>query len=295
MATRCHTTDLDPAMCACPTHHNPDTGSSRVLHIRQLESATGRRMPEYRPQPRPSRWQVPDPQATTCDHRDDDLCGDCARLLEGLLSDLPGLVAEVGAAVRKDTRFAPRGHRRGVDVDRPDESPIPWNPAAAAALAGLHQVMVDGPTLGRHGLLAGLSRAAGRAHRVIDRPPDRLFTACPRCRADIEVPDRARGVQCPAAGCGYAASWEGHQQDLLDAHGDVWLTAGQLVGVLCRNGEPITRQRISYLADRHGLPRERLVRPSWKAGGGIVATSPVFVYRLRDVRDLQAELGKDAS
>lgn len=279
----CNLTDLPPHMCACPTHHQPNPGN--VVRIGTLSAQTRAR---YRYRPRQSQWAVPAPVPAVCGHRADDLCGDCAVLLESLLADLPELVAQVGAAVRKDTRFAVRGWRKG-DQERPDESPIPWNPAAADALTGLHRVMVDGPGMSRHDLLDCLSRAAVRAHKVIDRPPDRLYTACPECRADIEVADRDRAVQC--RGCGYVASWDEHQSDLLDAHGDVWLTAGQLVGVLCRNGEYITRQRISYLADRHGLPRESIVRPAWKSGA-IAVSDPVFVYRLQDVRDLQAELSR---
>lgn len=41
---------------------------------------------------------------------------------------------------------------------------------------------------------------------------------------------------------------------------------------------------------RHGLPREEIKRAKWKEGR--IVTEPQWVYRLRDVRDMQAALAR---
>jgi len=222
------------------------------------------------------------------------LCPDCDQLLDGLLADVPELVAQLVTALRKGHRFAPHGFRRG-DVQHPDESALPWSPAAAGALGDLNTLMACPPS-DRRQLLRVLSRLAQRAHRVIDRPRDRSVTMCPVCRVELLVPDddpQKRSIICPTEGCSYAATWQQHQIDLLDAFGDAMLTAEEVRFVLARGGEPITRQRISYLVQRHGLPRETVENPRWQQGR--LVTEPQFVYRLRDVRDLQARLTQPAA
>ncbi len=283
MTPLCTLTDLPVTQCACTQHHRAE---ATVVSIGALERLAGRPLPEYRARLRPP-WRVPQPEPTICEHRRGDLCADCDRLLDGLLADLPHLVEELGFAMRKDCRFAPHGHRRG-DVETPDEAPIPWNPAAARVLGELHQFMVDTRNdrgMCRRRLLARLSGLAQHAHRVIDRPKDREYTMCPQCRAEILVEDRTL-VTCPD--CHRSATWQQHQQDLLDASGDVMLTTNQLVGVLCSGGELITRRRVYYLVEHHGLPREEIKIPSWRKGR--IITDDQWVYRLRDVRDLQARL-----
>jgi hypothetical protein len=280
---RCEWSDLHVDECA----HCQGLGSP-VVSIGTVERVLGRRAPEYRFRDRV--WRVEIPVPTSCEHRRDDLCPECDVLLDGLLYDLPELIEQLTIALRKGHRFAPHGFRRG-DVERPDEAPIPWSPAAATALDRLRRIVTDRPE-DRRVLLRRLSAAAARAHRVIDRPRDRDVTACPVCRSEIPLPARTAEAEvpivCPATECSYSASWDQHQADLLDASGDVMLTAEEVRFVLARNGEPISRQRISYLVQRHGLPRERIVVPSWR--GKRLVTDAQWAYRLRDVRDLQARL-----
>lgn len=283
MTPLCTLTDLPVTQCACAQHHRAE---ATVVSIGALERLAGRPLPAYRARIRPP-WRVPAPEATTCEHRRDDLCADCDRLLDGLLADLPHLVEELGFAMRKDVAFAPHGHRRG-DIERPDEAAIPWNPAAARVLGEIHQLMADARGMSRRRMLARLSDLARHAHWIIDRPKDRVFTMCPICRAEIALDETGGTVACPTEGCTYSASWEQHQADLLDVNGDALLTAEEIRFVLSRNGEPITRQRISYLVERHGLPRQEIVLPSWQQKR--LVTRPQFVYQLRDVRDMQAEL-----
>ncbi len=281
--TVCPLTDLPASQCGCRTHHRPEP---TVVTISQLEHLAGHRLPAYRMRARDPRWKVPDPTPTMCDHRQDDLCPDCDRVLDGLLYDLPELIEHLTIALRKGHRFAPHGHRRG-DVEHPDEAPILWSPAAASALGDLHRIMADRP--GRKSMLYRLSRAAARTHRIVDRPQDREITMCPRCRSEIVVTNRDLAVTCTSdTVCGYAASWDQHQRDLLEANEDAMLTMNDLVLVLTRAGEPMTRDRINKMIKRHGLPRERIENPAWREGR--LVTEPQWVYRLGDVRHLQAEI-----
>lgn len=285
---RCDTTGLYPDECGCAEHF---TDRPTVISLAALERLAGHPLPAYRMRARDPHWKVPDPQRTVCDHRDDDLCGPCSTLLDQLLADLPDLVEQVGIAMRKAVRFPPHGHRRG-DTETPDESPIPWNQAAALALGDLQRLIATGRHTSRHALLADLSRAARRAHRVIDRPRDRTFTMCPVCRTELVVPEADpdnRQIVCTTNGCSYSASWDQHQSDLLDANGDAMLTMNDLVLVLTRAGEPMTRDRINNMIRRHGLPREQISDPKWE-DGKVVVTEPKWVYRLRDVRELAARI-----
>ena len=279
---RCDWSDLPIAECAhCQGLTSP------VVPIGVVERSLGRRAAEYRVRPR--EWSVADPEVTCCTHRQDDLCGDCAKLLDALIIDVPELVAQLTTSMRKGGRFGQHGWRRG-DVERPDESPIPWSPPAAKCLSDLRQFVANAPA-DRHLQLEQLSRLARRAHRIINRPAERETTICPTCRAEIAVPDddpEDRVIVCPTEGCSYAATWPHHLRDLLDANGDALLTAQELRFVLSHNGEPITRQRIAYLVERHGLPREQRNVPSWV--GANIVTEARWVYRLKDVRDLQARL-----
>lgn len=260
-------------------HGQPTT----VISIGHVERYLARPAPQYRL--RDSRWQVPTPERTVCEHQKHDLCPTCDRLLDGLLYDLPELIHQLGVAMRKGTRFRSRGHRKG-DVEKPDEAPIQWNPAAAAVKADLQRLTFDlWPD--RRVLLTQLSGVAARAHQVIDRPRDREYSMCPTCRSQIDVEDHTL-IVCPAADCRYVASWERHRTDLLDAMGDAMLTMADLVVVLTRSGERVDRNRINYLIRRHGLPREQIVKPAWQ--GDRLVTEPQWVYRLRDVRDLIAKL-----
>lgn len=283
--TICAETELPIRECGCPKHHRPE---STVISLSTLERLAGHPLPQYRAIQRPA-WRVPTPKTTRCEHRKEDLCPDCDRLLDDLLADLPNLVEELGFAMRKDVRFAPHGYRQG-DVEHPDEAPIPWSPVAAGVLGATRRLMAD-PPQDRRLLLPSLSRLAERAHRVIERPKDRQTTMCPRCGCTITVPDddpAERSIICPVEGCAYSATWAAHLTDLLDANGEALLTAEELRFVLIHNGEPISRFRIQYLVTHHGLPREQIAIPRWKHKRLI--TEAQFAYRLRDVRDLEARL-----
>jgi len=302
----CDITGMYPDECGCPEHY---ADRPTVISIAALERLTHHPLPAYRMKRRDPRWRVEDPRTVRCTHRNDDLCGDCETILTNLLNDLPGVVEDLHLALRKAVRFTPHGFRRG-DKETPDESPIPWNPSAAETLGDLNRIMLNGHLLDRHTLLEDLSKTIRRAHRVIDRPKDREFTLCPECREEIPVTSRKLAVQCfatiieddpdapePDDGeqraqrtrqCDYAASWEQHQKDILQANEDALLTMSDLVLVLTRAGEPITRDKVNNLIRRHGLPREQIQKAKWKEGK--IVTDPQWVYRLRDVRELVAKL-----
>lgn len=281
----CDTTDLPIGTCGCTLHHRPE---ATVVSIAALERLAGRPLPAYRMTYRDPRWKITNPEPTSCDHRNDGLCGDCETLLEGLLHDLPALVEQLGVAARKDVRFAPHGHRKG-DQQHPDESPIPWSPAATRALDELLTIVRD-PQLRdparRRQVLTQLSRLAAKAHRILERPEDIDYVGpCPQCTADLWV---VRGELVTCKACDYKASWIEHHQNALEARGDQMMTIHELTTTLKAAGEPITRKRIEYLQDHHGLPREKRVVPHWQ--GQTVVTSEVWLYRLADVRELEARL-----
>ncbi len=295
----CEWSDLPPDQCGhC-------AGLPSVVSIGVVEQVAQRRMPEVRVRPR--EWHVPEPQAVKCDHRVDDLCGDCSKILDGLLADLPAVVAELVTAMRKGYRFTPHGWRKG-DVETPDEAPIGWNPAAAGVLHDVRFFMADPPT-DRHLQLFELSRLIRRAHRVIDRPADREVTMCPECRGEIVVTNRSLAVTCgativendpdakPVDGepapqrrriCTYAADWKQHRRDLLAVNQDAQLTMDDLLAVLSDAGENINRDKINNLVRRHGLPREEIRTAVWVDGR--IDPRTKWVYRLGDVLFLLAQI-----
>jgi hypothetical protein len=307
----CDVTGLYPDECGCAEHY---IDRPTVISIAALERLANHPLPAYRLKPRDPRWRVPQPERTICNHRKDDLCGACETLVAGLLHDLPQMLEQLGLTLRKAHRFAPRGFHRG-DEEHPDESPIPWSVPAVRCMGDLHKLMAQAHLLSRHELLERMSKLMRRGHRVIDRPQDRDVAMCPECRGEIIILNRHRTVTCgaviveddpdapePTNGeprrqrertCTYAASWEQFRRDLLTSNADVMLTADEIRFVLSHNGEPITRQRISYLATRHGLPREEIQAPKWQKGK--IVTEPTWMYRLGDVQDLQTELSRNAA
>ena len=311
---RCPISDLPTDECGCRRHHHH---LPTVISAEALERLAGHPIPAVR-MLRRREWNVPEPTRTVCTHRKDDLCGPCAKLLQGLLDDLPELVEQLTITLRKGHRFAPKGVMQG-DTTRTEEAPIPWNPPAVRCLADIHRFQLAAPLNGRHWILTELSQLARRAHRIIDRPADREVTMCPACRAEITVKDRSLAVTCraliveddpdspePEEGeqrrqrervCTCAADWEQHRRDLLSVNQDAMLTMNQLILVFSEPGTPETRvrNRINYLIRRHGLPREEIEYPRWRDGK--IVTEPQWVYRLGDVQDLQSQLarGRDAS
>lgn len=279
--TICAETELPIRECGCPKHHRPE---ATVISVSTLERLAGRPMPEIRVRHRNPEWSIPDPKRTTCEHRQDDLCGACATILEGLLADLPDLMEQLGLAMWKSVRFAPRGHRKG-DAEHPDESQLPWNPSAARALHELERIVKTGREATRHQLLTDLSRAANTAHRIIDRPKDRIYTRCPLCTEDIWI-DTQGPIACTSCNSYTADTWTQHQTDLLDANADAMLTVTDLVLALANSDQEAKsiRNRIDYAVRHRGLPREQINRPNWN--NGRIATEPQWIYRVRDVRDL---------
>ena len=281
----CDLTNMFPDECGCNEHYQD---RPTVISVAALERLAGHSLPAYRVQRRDPRWKVVAPQPTICEHRRDGLCVHCEILLNQLLTDLPDLVDQLGIAMRKDVRFAPHGFRRG-DKETPDEAPIPWSPAAARTLNELRRIMNDDTLRDhahRHQLLTRLSTAASKAHRIIERPKDTAFVGpCPQCGIDLWV-ERDHTVTCQA--CNYHATWLAHQQATIDARGDQLMTMDDVVKTLNGVGEPITRKRVEYLEKRYGLPREKHTVPHWQ--GQTITTSEVWMYRLKDVRELQAKL-----
>lgn len=327
---RCPYSDLERISCACPnceTFTMTDTEKalrSGVHHIRDLEQAAGRPLPQYRIHTRtnPAPWQfdtglAANPNIIDCHHpHDTGICDTCWHQLDICLGDIPALVQDLNTAIAKDVRFAPHGHRKG-DLERPDEAPIMVNLGATGALRRLAQALGtpapdNGWTIGQaivarsRRLLANpdlrladgiadlarqISQAVIHAHKVIDRPSDRWFYgACPRCHTDIYDERGIDEVHC--TDCGYTARMTVHHQAMLDERDDEKLTIDELVGVFTKAGQPITRQQIKNLVTRRGLPRERQAKPRWvqdRWGNMRIETSEVWVHRIGDVRDLLDE------
>ena len=264
-----------------------------VIKLSELEQLAGHQLPAYQAQARPKKdptipdWHVPEPKATWCEHRQDDLCGDCAKLLAGLEADMPALIHDLGLALTLRTRFAPRGHRKG-DTEHPDESQIPLSLAASARLSDFHTFLAQRPTLNRHEALKQLSMLAEKAHRTIDRPKDRIYTRCPLCSEDIWL-DQTGPVACTKCHSYTADTWTQHESNLIAANLDAMLTMTELVSAITTNRDPAacerTRNRIRYLERRHGLARERIQRPQWGTDGENI-TEAKWGYRLGDVLDL---------
>ncbi|MFT3877152.1 MAG: hypothetical protein QM708_12125 [Propioniciclava sp.] len=305
----CDRTGLARLWCCCPDHESftmtpaeRHMVSGGVHHVADLERAAGRPLPEVRYTRRtPVLWQEPRPRSTVCDESHSRppgaaLCHECSDLLDRLRADAPALLLALHEAVIKDVAFAqlgaPATHADPETGALIEESPVPFNAGASDALREVKAALQVRPVSAQ---LAALSAAARRAHQVVDRPRDDIrLGKCPMCGAAISMPrpghhDIAAGhvmVTCPA--CTYRASWADHQRVILDQAGDTPLTIGEIVGVLTQGGEPVARKRIEYLVARHGLPRERMTR-LYRRGHELVF-GEVWVYRLRDVRELQAKL-----
>lgn len=251
--------------------------AENVIHIAQLEQLAGRRLPEYRWTKRSPEWKVAKPEPVTCDHREDDLCGDCSSLLDDILEDLPHIIEELTTTLTKGSRFAPRGWAKG-DEERPDEAPIPWSVAASSVLGEAAAYQASSEDLSRHEQLAKLSSIATRAHHIIERPKDRHITQCPHCQQVLWL-EAKTGFECPTEGCGYACdTWSTHLNDLINTRPDVMLTMDELVLVFGGNPETV-RKRIQRAVTNQGLPREH--RKVWRDGA--IVEGP-WVYRLSDVR-----------
>lgn len=279
---RCHLTDLPLASCGCPDHHHDET---TVVSIAALEKLAGRPLPDYRFRVRRPRWRVPDPEQVACTHQRHGLCKPCDDYLDGLLADLPHLVEELGYAMRRDVAFTPHGFRPG-DEETPDEAPLSWNVAAADMLRELARITGGRPR--RPQLLAGLSKAVKDAHRIIDRPKDRVYCGpCPSCGQSLEGV-RGQPVTCAAENCQYAATWDQHNATALEARQDQLLPMHDLLKVLQAGGRPLARKQVEWLQKRYGLPREQRSVPYW--AGHELRVAEVWCYRVRDVLELQDRL-----
>lgn len=235
----------------------------------------------------PAVWRVPVPELTVCDpdHRGKSraiLCVPCQQMLEDLTADVPEALRQLATHRRKGGKFPPRGWRKD-DESNPDEAPIPFNPNAALAVQRITNALAEDNLQER---LVRLSDALRYTHRIIDRPADRVITMCPDCRTEFVVADTHQLIQCTA--CAYSSPWDRHLLRLLDVLGGSLYTGREACELLSRAGEPLTKSRLDYLVRRHGLPREERSKPSWSKG--TIVTEAVWVYRLADIRDLQAQL-----
>jgi hypothetical protein len=249
----------------------------------------------------------------------DPLCPSCADHLGGILDDIPALLRDLNTAIIRDVRFVEHGTMPAAHTIDEDEAALPWDDRAARAKAQLSYDLRQAATLikvvglrtpaiarqlrARLGRLARqpampdhahkISKAAARAHAVIDRPPSPWYYGpCPYCHLDIftdrvDENDRDARVSCPRDGCGYSAHPSDHRSKQLDAGDDRWLTIGELVGAITSAGETVTRDQIKGWIRREGLPREFTSRPRWT--DGVLVPYEVYVYRLGDVRRLALE------
>lgn len=305
LLTSCPVTDITRLFCShCGVAVDPDERDA-------LAGLYGRSQPLPAPTVLPTpltigyasqTWRRPVPTEVRCEHGRPEgvvLCEQCVDDFAALLDDMPGLLADLEAALSKQVTFVRQG---GAQVSRPDEAPMPYSTAASKVLADLTR-RLDGPpilmarllrlhwrdTLRRpdlERLAGGVSRAVVAAHRVIERPPSLVFYGqCPKCHDDIEqeriVVGDGRMVQC---GCGYRATLSAHQAAQLDLAEDRWLTVTELLKVLNDGGEKTSRSDIDNLIYRQGLPRQREQRPQWASGR--LVPHEVFTYRLGDTRTL---------
>ena len=306
----------------CPDHGSGFTGTpaeqrvmlntistapgNPVTHIATLERITGKPLPIYRTTHRPTGgpWTIervpadigcPDTHGRPPGAQ---LCHACANLLDGLLTDTPGLVTDLATARRRGVRFVGGNN---------DASGIPWSEAASRCHRDLVAFGDELPQLDQHTALVRLGHLHRTGRRIIDRPRDLInLGTCPICNHDIrqerptltELEQATAQVTCNHAplngpACPYRADWHDHQRKLLNQRADMLLTVHELVGVLTEAGEPVSRDRIKYLIRKHGLPRERITRPHLR--GKTIVTEQVWVHRLGDVRDMIADMTTNAA
>jgi len=273
---------------------------------------------DYRP-PVHDDPQVPDweatqdwthkPVALVCDHGHDDshhVCRECAGLFKAIVADVPQLVAELELALTKQTEFlnqgAPPPPPAAVDEAEADpDGPLPsleWSEGAAQALVALHQAFGGTPQyVARFWLddwaqvmrnpdvdkvMARVSAAAARGHRVIDRPPTLFeYGPCPKCGTPIRQ-ERVRADEHVHCGkCGYHATLTEHQVTQVNAAVEEWHTYSEIMAMLLVAGEPISKSAFDNLINRDGLPRERQNRPRWRDGQ--LVRNEQWMYRLGDV------------
>jgi hypothetical protein len=259
-------------------------------------------------------------------HTDTGLCDGCTADLRLVLADIPQLLDDLDIAIAGETRFVEHGHRtlNGDQPTGGGHPAVAAQQRLTLALYGdgtdTHPGVSDwfnnyGPAsyarqLARHltqvqheprmpNLARDLTQAASRAHHVIDSPADMTYYGpCPDCGRDL-IQDRiwqsrdpddpklaSDLVTCRYPSCGYTATLDVHQQNLLAAGENRWLTVGELVSAITSGGEPVTRKQINGWIEREGLAREKRIRPRYI--NGELVTSEVWTYRLGDVRDRAA-------
>lgn len=236
MTNRCPLTDLPTTQCGCPNHHKPTGG---VISAAALERIIGRPAPEYRTRQRinldtPNTTLTPtaqpldrvNPAATeTCQacgdyprSRDKWICDWCAEQWEIDLLNADTIAAELDTAIAKQTRMT--SNAGGSN----DNTPLPFNPAAAEARAELtrtirnaHRQLVTRPragrltqqlldqtrnTITRHPdapeLVTNVRTAIRRALAIIDRPRPTLYLGpCPTCQLATHITEGTTTHTCP--------------------------------------------------------------------------------------------------
>jgi hypothetical protein len=228
-----------------------------------------------------TEWLVPVPRVTVCTHKPDGtLCHKCRYVLDCLLADVPQLLRELRTVFIRDVCYPKAGWRRGSHLDL---TRLIWSEPAARVLNILTEHMHtyrDELSVER---LRRLSAIFELAHRVIDRPLAPITVWCIRCGRELALGPGQSGVSCD---CGYTATRQQYQADVINANQDMLLTSKEVSIVLTSAGEPISRQTVERMAVRCGLPREKITVPRWQ-NGRIVQYS-TWGYRVADVQALAA-------
>jgi hypothetical protein len=209
------------------------------------------------------------------------LCWDCCKTLKKRLDAAAWIADEIEVTLTRQDRIGETGARIG----RATEQPLPFHLAASETawvlrntlttwtreLCETRSLKYDGETstrgvaqwLSRNVVAIALSEGASEAfdeidaavkaaHRVIDRPPGRLYIGpCGevlsgvRCEADLFVTMGHYETRCPV--CGATHSVDDRREQLRDQVRGILGTAAELARLLpWILDSPITRKRITY-------------------------------------------------
>jgi hypothetical protein len=258
-------------------------------------------------------WQGA-PVVLICDHGHDDqsfMCQACSDKFRRIVADVPRLMHDLEVAHSKQVTFLDTGAPKHGN---PDEAPLDFNPRASKSISELARALGGDPVEQSLAMLAhwqdvlrhpDLPRIAGRisgavkqAHQTIEHPPEVYdYGLCPSCGERILQERITAGVQaankpgtpdrmvtCPHCG-NYAADIKEHQRTQILRLEEEWRTVAEVLEAMRLIGEPITRHQLDNMIYRDGLPRETRSRPRFS--NGILVSDEVFVYRLKDIREVQ--------
>lgn len=225
------------------------------------------------------------------------LCTSCVNGAWNALAAVPELVEELETTRTRQARTEPAGSA-GIG----GEGALPWHEGAARALGDLGATLgILGAAVGYRGPseLVALSRAVmphvdtlaagsvylelhrviwltGRAQRVIDRPPERIYAGpCGLCGADLYALGGVTEVTCQV--CGTAEDVARRRAFLLSKVDDQLATATETARALTSLDLPVTPERL-----RQWKHRGRLVTRGHGPTG-----HPL--YRVGDVIELLVE------